>query len=127
MMIRSLLFFTLLGLFVACNSTPETIVLRREKVVKTTKTKVIGSRKMTTEIEGMTCEMGCGGSIRKALKETGGVERVQYDFVEGRKKQVAIISYDSTKIDVQKMLQLIQTINEKQFTAKLLKDELIIN
>jgi copper chaperone CopZ len=127
MMIRSLLFFSLLGLFVACNSTPETIVLRREKGQKTLKTKVIGTKKMTTEIEGMTCEMGCGGSIRKALKEIGGVERVQYDFVEGRKKQVALITYDAAKIDAQKMLQLIQTINEKQFTAKLLKDESINN
>jgi copper chaperone CopZ len=126
-MIRTSLLFCLLGLFVACNSTPETIVLRREKVVKTAKTKVIGTKKMTFEIEGMTCEMGCGGSIRKALKETGGVERVQYDFVEGRKKQVALITYDAAKIDAQKMLQLIQTINEKQFTAKLLKDESINN
>ncbi len=126
-MIRTSLLFCLLGLFVACNSTPETIVLRREKVVKTAKTKVIGTKKMTAEIEGMTCEMGCGGSIRKALKETGGVERVQYDFVAGRKKQVAVVTYDAAKTDVLKMLQLIQTINEKQFTAKLLKDESINN
>jgi copper chaperone CopZ len=126
-MIRRLLFFSLLGLFVACNSTPETIVLRREKGVKALKKKVIGTKNMTTEIEGMTCEMGCGGSIRKALKETGGVERVQYDFVEGRKKQVAVVTYDAAKIDAQKMLQLIQSINEKQFTAKLVKDESIIN
>ena len=119
--------FCILGLFVACNSTPETILLRREKVVKALKKKVIGTKNMTTEIEGMTCEMGCGGSIRKALKETGGVERVQYDFVEGRKKQVAVVTYDAAKIDVQKMLQLIQSINEKQFTAKLVKDESIIN
>jgi hypothetical protein len=47
--------------------------------------------------------------------------------VEGRKKQVALITYDAAKIDAQKMLQLIQTINEKQFTAKLLKDESINN
>jgi copper chaperone CopZ len=126
-MIRTSLLFCLLGLFFACNSTPETIVLRREKVVKTTKTKVSGTKKMTAEIEGMTCEMGCGGSIRKALKETGGVERVQYDFVEGRKKQVAVVTYDAAKTDVLKMLQLIQSINEKQFTAKLLKDESINN
>lgn len=126
-MIRTYLLFCLLGLFVACNSTPETIVLHRDKVVKTTKTKVIGNKKMTVVIEGMTCEMGCGGSIRKALKETGGVERVQYDFVEGRKKQVAIVTYNAAKIDNQKMLQLIQSINEKQFTAKLMSDETLKN
>jgi copper chaperone CopZ len=126
-MLHKYLFISLVVVFSACNSTPETIVLRREKGQKTLKTKVIGTKKMTTEIEGMTCEMGCGGSIRKALKETGGVERVQYDFVEGRKKQVALITYDAAKIDAQKMLQKIQTINEKQFTAKLLKDESINN
>jgi copper chaperone CopZ len=126
-MVHKYLFISLVVVFSACNSTPETIVLRREKVVKTTKTKVSGTKKMTAEIEGMTCEMGCGGSIRKALKETGGVERVQYDFVEGRKKQVAVVTYDAAKTDVLKMLQLIQSINEKQFTAKLLKDESINN
>jgi copper chaperone CopZ len=126
-MVHKYLFISLAVVFSACNSTPETIVLRREKVVKTTKTKVSGTKKMTAEIEGMTCEMGCGGSIRKALKETGGVERVQYDFVEGRKKQVAVVTYDAAKTDVLKMLQLIQSINEKQFTAKLLKDESINN
>ena len=126
-MVHKYLFISIVVVFSACNSTPETIVLRREKVVKTTKTKVSGTKKMTAEIDGMTCEMGCGGSIRKALKETGGVERVQYDFVAGRKKQVAVVTYDAAKTDVLKMLQLIQTINEKQFTAKLLKDESINN
>ncbi|MBP6090491.1 MAG: heavy-metal-associated domain-containing protein [Crocinitomicaceae bacterium] len=126
-MIRTSLLFCLLGLFVACNSTPETIVLRREKVVKTTKTKVIGNKKMTVEIEGMTCEMGCGGSIRKALKETGGVERVQYDFVEGRKKQVAIVTYNDQQVSPKEALKLIETINEKQFTAKLISDEALNN
>ena len=95
--------------------------------MKTAKPVVVGTKKTALEIKGMTCEMGCGGSIRKALKETGGVERVQYDFVEGRKKQIALITYDAAKIDAQKMIQLIQTINEKQFTAKLLKDESINN
>ena len=41
---------------------------------------VTPNRKMTTEIDGMTCVMGCGGSIRKELLNTGAVSRCSFDF-----------------------------------------------
>lgn len=65
----------------------------------------------------MTCEAGCGGSIRKELKATGGVSRVQFDFVEGREVQTAKVSFDKDKVTLDQMIKIITTMNEKQFTV----------
>lgn len=101
----------------ACSSEPEKVHLRTEKGPRTTASKVTPNSQMTVEIEGMTCEMGCGGSIRKELKGTGGVSRVQFDFEEGRKKQTAIISFDSNKVTENEMITIITKMNDKQFSV----------
>jgi copper chaperone CopZ len=78
---------------------------------------VVPNRTATIEIKGMTCEAGCGGTIRKELKATGGVSRVQYDFVEGREVQTAKVSFDKDKVTLDEMIKIITTINEKQFSV----------
>lgn len=102
----------------ACSSEPETVLLKTEKGKKeVSKEEVIPDRMATIEISGMTCEAGCGGTIRKELKATGGVSRVQYDFIEGREVQTAKVSFDKDKITLDQMIKIITTINEKQFTV----------
>jgi len=109
---------TSLLLLGACSSESETIVLKTEKGKKElSKDEVIPDRMATIEISGMTCEAGCGGTIRKELKATGGVSRVQYDFVEGREVQTAKVSFDKDKITLDEMIKIITTINENQFTV----------
>ena len=74
----------------------------------------------------MTCEMGCGGSIRKELKATGGVARVEFvDFKEGAKKQTARVSFDTNKITVDEMVKIVTTMNDKQFTVGKISSETI--
>ena len=65
----------------------------------------------------MSCEHACGGSIRMALKETGAVDRVSYDFESGRKTNTAYITFDKSKISADKIVSIIETINDKQFTT----------
>ncbi len=71
-------------------------------------------------VEGMVCQMGCGGSIRKELKKTGAVERVEVNFVEEQKEQVVHVQYDSTLISTQKMTSILTSINDRQFKASLI-------
>jgi copper chaperone CopZ len=78
---------------------------------------------LTMEVEGMTCEMGCGGSIRKELKATGGVERVKFDFVEGAEKQKTYVYFDEAKVSEKDLKEIITTMNEKQFTISSSKKE----
>lgn len=101
----------------ACSSEPKEVLLRTEKgSTDVEKAPVHSTAMLTMEVEGMTCEMGCGGSIRKELKATGGVERVKFDFVEGDKKQKTYVYFDEAKISENELKSIITTMNEKQFT-----------
>lgn len=119
-------FFAAIVVLGACSSEPNVVHLRTEKGKKETKAPVIANRALNLEIEGMTCEMGCGGSIRKELKGTGGVARVEFiDFNDKNKVQKAKISFDTAKITADEIVKIVNTINDKQFTAHATGSELI--
>jgi hypothetical protein len=105
------------SLLFSCIGESNVVHVRTVKGQKKEAVKVKANRMLTVEIEGMACEMACGGSIRSHLKSTGAVERVQFDFEDGRRIQTAFITYNSKKISDEEMLELIQSINEKQFTT----------
>jgi copper chaperone CopZ len=113
----------------ACSSEPNVVHLRTEKGQKETKAPVNANSVLTMEIDGMTCEMGCGGSIRKELKASGAVARVEFiDFTEGQKTQTAKVSFDSTKITSDELVKIVSTINDKQFkVGKTTTDALATN
>jgi hypothetical protein len=58
----------------------------------------VSNETLVTEVEGMVCSMGCGGSIRKELKSTEAVSRVVEDFDEEKEKQTVKITYDNSLI-----------------------------
>jgi hypothetical protein len=78
---------------------------------------VKSNAKITFDVEGMVCKMGCGGAIRKNLLHAGGVERVQVDFVEEAKSQAITVHYDSTLTDIVKLQKRIEQTNDGQFTV----------
>lgn len=77
---------------------------------------VTPNRKMTTEIDGMTCVMGCGGSIRKELLKTGAVSRCSFDFKGIDETSSAMIEFDKDKISADEIAEILSTINDGQFT-----------
>ena len=110
----------------ACSSEPKVIHLRTEKGQKEAKAQVNANRILSIEIEGMTCEMGCGGSIRKELKATKGVARVEFiNFDEKKKIQNAEISFDTNIITADEMVKIITTMNDKQFKVGKMSSEAI--
>lgn len=78
---------------------------------------VTPNRKLNVEVSGMTCEHACGGSIRMALKNTNAVDRVQFDFEDGRKVNTAIITFDKNKISADEIVAIIEKTNDNQFTT----------
>jgi copper chaperone CopZ len=121
------IFFSSFLLLSACSSEPNVVLLRTEKKHTAVKPVVQANRLLTLEVEGMTCEMGCGGSIRKELKATDGVERVEFNFVEGKKIQTAKISFDKDKISADKMVTILTSMNDKQFKVGNIRSEAIAN
>ena len=66
----------------------------------------------------MVCQMGCGGSIRKALKETCAVERVEVNYIDSLEEQVIKVHYNSDQIAPQQMLRVLAGLNDRQFTVR---------
>jgi Cu+-exporting ATPase len=119
---KSALFFISICLLFGCSSEPNVTKkdqpIGREKVIKLN---VAANQVLELEVEGMTCEMGCGGTIRKTLQKTGNVGRVRFDFEDGRKIQKARIFIDTTKISSDDVKKLIESLNKGQFKVHSMK------
>jgi copper chaperone CopZ len=109
----------LLTLFVACGQPEKQVEVANKVEKKETPVAVNANKTISLNIEGMVCEMGCGSSIRKALKDTKAVDRCSFDFKDERKVNVATIAFDSTAITKDKIVSIISTLNDKQFKVNL--------
>mgnify|MGYP003902802591 FL=1 len=69
-------------------------------------------------VKGMVCQMACGGSIRRTLKETCAVERVQINFVDSLEEQQIVVNYDRNKIAPKQMITMLMAINKGQFSVR---------
>ena len=69
-------------------------------------------------VQGMVCKMGCGGSIRKALKETCAVERVDVNYIDSLQEQTIKVYYNREQIAPRQMRAILAEINDKQFTVR---------
>lgn len=112
---NQILLLILALLVFSCSSEPKVVHLRTVKHANKVNSKVATNCSALIEIKGMSCEMGCGGTIRKALKSTHAVGRVSYDFVEGRDVQVAKVDYDSTRLNTKEIETIITQLNDQQF------------
>jgi copper chaperone CopZ len=112
---KSILFLSLaLLILISCSGEKQTEKASKEISAD----KVVADASLELSIEGMVCEHGCGGSIRKALKETGAVERVSFDFEDERASNTATVKYDSKKTSKKKLMAIISELNEGQFSVK---------
>jgi len=72
-------------------------------------------------IDGMSCEMMCGGSIKKALAKLPGITSTKIEFIEGDEQDHAIISYDDTKVTDAEMIEAIQALHDGQYKVMAVK------
>jgi hypothetical protein len=107
---------TLLILFISCSQATSNNAQNKpqSKVCKRVKANTI----QEIAVKGMVCQMGCGGSIRKVLKETCAVERVEINYIDSLEEQVIKVQYDRQLIAPKQMLQLLSEVNDKQFTVR---------
>ncbi len=66
-------------------------------------------------IDGMSCEMMCGSSIKKALAKLPGVNTTEIRFVEGDERDHAVVDYDASKVSDQEMITAIQSLYDGQY------------
>ena len=116
---RLLTFALLLSLF-SCSDSSLKNEDKKEQVA-------VSNETLVTEVEGMVCSMGCGGSIRKELKSTGAVSRVEVDFDEEKKKQTVKITYDNRLISKKEIVDRIEKLNKGQFSVSVIGSTFIEN
>ena len=107
---------TLLILFISCSQS-NTKIEQNEPQAKVCKS-VKANTTQEIGVKGMVCQMGCGGSIRKALKETCAVERVEVNYIDSLEEQIIKVHYDREQIAPKQMLQVLSELNDRQFTVR---------
>lgn len=107
---------TLLVLIISCNPATSNNAQNQpqSKVCQRVKANTI----QEIAVKGMVCQMGCGGSIRKALKETCAVEHVEVNYIDSLEEQVIKVHYDRQHIAPKQMLQVLSELNDRQFTVR---------
>lgn len=114
MTMKKLIFILAAGIiFSACSD--EKVVENSENSTENIIVEVHPNQMLTMEIDGMVCKMGCGGSIRKGLKETNGVATVDFDFEEERKTNIAKITYDKSIVSSEELIKIVSKLNDGQF------------
>ena len=76
---------------------------------------VLPTKLLKMNLEGMVCQMGCGGAIRKELNATKAVANCDFDFEEDRAVDLAMISFDENKITAEKIIDIVSEMNGGQF------------
>jgi hypothetical protein len=107
---------TLLIFFVSCS--PATSQNEQNKLQSKVCQRVKANTTQEILVKGMVCKMGCGGSIRKALKETCAVERVDVNYIDSLPEQLIKVHYDRQQIAPKQMLLLLSEVNDKQFSVR---------
>lgn len=114
---KKIIYFLISLVVLSCNSESKKEITRKEhvKTQQDNSPKVNPNKLLTIEIDGMSCVMGCGSSIRKELYATKGVSEVEFDFEEERTTNIAKIKFDKDLVTVDEMVRILNTMNENQF------------
>ena len=109
---KQLFFLCICGLLTL--SLSNTSCSHKEVEIETT-TKIINGDSVknvaTINIEGMTCEIGCGGYISKKISQMKGVFSAEVLFEENKAK----VKYDELLISEKEIIAEIQKLNEGQY------------
>jgi copper chaperone CopZ len=116
------LLFSLLFLAACNNATIDKKVSENKPA-----TSNVANTKLALNVNGMVCKMGCGGSIRKELLATNAVEKVEVDFVEDKESQLITVYYNNSRSSKEKLLKVINEMNDKQFTAQAISESSYIS
>jgi mercuric ion binding protein len=66
-------------------------------------------------IEGMTCAMGCGGTIKSALAKLPGVTGTEVNFTDASQANHVVVTYDPAQVSDADMVKAVQSIHDGQY------------
>ena len=105
--INSIIF--LMIIFISISSCKESADKKESKIDDTVKKEQLASadlRKVSLNIEGMTCEIGCARTIQSKLSKTEGVKFAEVSFAEKH----GIVEYDARLISENQIVEVVEKI-----------------
>lgn len=66
-------------------------------------------------IEGMTCAMGCGSTIKSALAKLPGVTDMQVDFTDADQANHVVVTYDPAQVSDADLVKVVQSIHDGMY------------
>lgn len=69
-------------------------------------------------INGMSCEMMCGGAIKKAMAKMPGVVSTEIVFNEGDDLDHAVVTYNEAEVSDAELVAAIQALYDGQYQVK---------
>ncbi len=112
-------FATTLLLLCACSSGPADVPGAAADVARVVNEEVIAQGDPVTfadlSISGMSCEMMCGGAIKKALAKVPGVSGTEIKFIEGDANDHAIVTFDPGKVSDAQLVDAVQSLHDGQY------------
>lgn len=78
-------------------------------------------------ISGMSCEMNCVSSVRKALMKMEGVASFEMEFDAEKDVNHAFVKFDSKVVSKQEMIEAVELINDEAYTVETSAESVISN
>ncbi len=108
------------SLLVACSSssTTDTTANTAAGIPRSVNEVVVAGTPVTMadlSIDGMTCEMMCGGSIKKALANLPGVSTTDIKFTEDASADHAIVTFDAAQVSEAEIVKAVEALHEGQY------------
>ena len=66
-------------------------------------------------IDGMTCAMGCGSTIKSALAKLPGVSGTEVNFTEAGQTNHVVVTYDPAQVNDVEMVKAVQSIHNGDY------------
>lgn len=108
----------LLASFAACGETAAPAVEVARSVNEVAITSGTPVTMADLSISGMTCAMGCGGTIKNALVKLPGVTDAEVDFTDATKANHVVVTYDPAQVSDADMVKAVQAIHDGQYKVE---------
>jgi len=111
--------FILIAALAACGEAAAPVTETASNVARTVSEVAISSGTPVTladlSIEGMTCAMGCGSTIKSALAKLPGVSGTEVNFTEAGQTNHVVVTYDPAQVSDAEMVKAVQTIHNGDY------------
>ena len=113
------LFLAILTILVACTEIDKKTVAT-DSTIEVTFVEETGPEETfvaNIAIDGMHCEMGCGGRIAKELNQLEGVKNTDIDFFGEGETNFALVEFDANTVSEQEMIKVVNDLSSGNYNV----------